>query len=301
MKSRRSVAIRLAAANVGMSVVLLGGLATVYLLYDSLLALAQAADSMADAFTGIVLLYSVHVASQPPDDEHPLGHRRAEPIAALLAAMMAGVLAVEVLRSAIEALMAGSQPELAWPLAVVFGAKIAAKLVLAVAARRRRRSRDGPALQAIYMDARNDVLLSGLSLIGFFAAKYGADIGWDSWLAIPVALWIGYSGLDLGRDNIKLLMGEAPSDERLAELEQIARSISGVRSVHGLKAQYLGNALGVMIDIVVDRGCSLKRAHDLGHAVERALLEEPDVIHALARLDIADDEAADEKRVQAAQ
>lgn len=295
------MAIRLAAVNVGMSVVLLGALATVYFLYDSLLALAQAADSMADAFTGVVLLYSVHVAAQPPDDEHPLGHRRAEPIAALLAAMMAGVLAVEVLRSAIEALLAGSHPVLEWPLAAVFGAKIAAKFVLALAARRRRSGERGPALQAIYMDARNDMLLSGLSLLGFFAAKYGTDIGWDSWLAIPVALWIGYSGLDLGRDNVKLLMGEAPSDARLDALEAIAGSVPGVQSVHGLKAQYLGNALGVMIDVVVDRACSLKRAHDIGHAVERALLAEDDVIHALARLDIADDEAADEKRVRAAQ
>ena len=72
-----------------------------HIVSGSQLALAQAADSVSDMFAGVVLTWAVKQASQPADAEHPLGHGRAEPLAALAVALLAGVLSVEVLRTAV--------------------------------------------------------------------------------------------------------------------------------------------------------------------------------------------------------
>jgi cation diffusion facilitator family transporter len=276
---------RIVVATAVLSVGLLGALAAVYLVSDSNLALSQAADSFSDVFTAIVLLVSMRVSTQPPDEEHPIGHQRAEPVAALLAAMMAGVLSFEVLRGAVVDLIGGYEPKLTYSLLWVFSAKVVVKSGVAVYASRVNREARSPALGALVVDARNDVAVGLVGVVGFFAARAGNPT-LDAWLAIPVALWVGWAGFTLARENIGFLMGEAPANERRRELEKIAASVEGVESVHGLVALHHGAELDVLIHAVVDPGLPLRAAHDIGHEVEARLLEEQDVCHAVVHVDV---------------
>lgn len=276
---------RILLANTVLSAALLVGLVAAFRAYASRLALAQAADSFSDIFTAAALLVSIRVAALPADDNHPIGHQRAEPIAALVAAVIAGVLAVEVLRDAIGALVTGARPVLDLPLLAIFFAKIAAKIAIAVLSAHRNRKRPSPALRALFVDARNDVVVGSLSVAGFFTARHGLP-SLDAWLAIPIALWVGWSGLDLARENISLLMGEAPPAERRDALLAIVRAVPGVRSAHDLRARFLGLDLDVLVHVVVDPDLTIRRAHDIGHTVERRLIEERDVCHAVAHVDV---------------
>src|SRR5262245_14239731 len=114
------------------SALLVGSLYYVYLLFDSQLALAQAADSLMDVFTAAVLAIAIRIGALPRDENHPFGHSRAEPVGALVTAVVAGVLAVEVGRSALAALAAGSEPAMEWPLAALFSLKLGFKAIVAL-------------------------------------------------------------------------------------------------------------------------------------------------------------------------
>lgn len=280
---------RVVLVNALASAGLLVGLITAFVLYASRLALAQAADSFSDIFTASALLVSIRIAARPADESHPIGHQRAEPIAALVAAVIAGVLAVEVLRDAIGALVVGARPELDLPLLAIFGLKVVVKAAIALYTRARQRERASPALRALFVDARNDVAVGLVAVVGFFVARYGWP-SLDAWLAIPVGLWVGWAGFDLARENIKLLMGEAPPEARREELLAIAREIPGVDSAHQLRARYHGLELDVLLHVVVDPDLTLRRAHDIGHAVERRLIAEDDVCHAVVHVDVEEDE-----------
>lgn len=276
---------RISLASTVASVGLLAGLIAAIVAYDSRLAMAQAADSFSDIFTAVALFIAIRVAAEPADEGHPFGHQGAEPIAALMVAVLAGVLAVEVLRSAVAALATGATPNLELPLLGIFGLKIAVKLVVGILSAARRRTEPSPALRALYVDARNDVAVGLVSVLGYFAARYGwAQL--DAWFAIPLGLWVGWSGFDLARENIRLLMGEAPPEARQKELAELAGSVPGVIRVHHFRARYHGLALDVLLDVVVDPELSLRRAHAIGHAVERRLITEPDVCNVVAHVDV---------------
>ncbi|MCC6463732.1 MAG: cation transporter [Planctomycetes bacterium] len=267
------------------SVLLVGVLYAAFWLFNSQLALAQAADSFMDVFTTSVLAWAVTVAAQPEDKEHPFGHSRAEPIGALIAAVVAGVLAIEVGRSAITALVEGSTMQADWVLVAAFGAKSAIKTVVFFFARALARRKRSPAMEALGVDARNDVLVSLLALAGFLGSRYGWPM-LDAWLALPVAVWIGFAGVRLARDNIKLLMGEAPPPERQQELLALAAAVPGVRDAHDLRAHFLGTRLQLEMHIVVDPALTVLQAHDIGEAVKAALQREPDVGHCSVHIDI---------------
>ena len=261
------------------------GLFTAYVVFGSQLALAQAGDSFMDVFTAAVLMWTVTVSAKPQDDDHPFGHSRAEPIGGLVVAVIAGVLAIEIARSAVAALIANERVELDYLLVAAFGAKTVFKSFVFVLSSRARKRTRSPAMKALAVDARNDVLVSLLAIGGFFAARSGFPT-LDSWLALPVALWIAWAGVELARDNIRYLMGEAPPAERQEELRQLAADIPGVISAHDLRAHFLGTELQVHLHIVVGDTLSVQEAHDIGEAVRVALEDQDDVGHCSVHIDI---------------
>lgn len=271
--------------TIAFSLLLVVALYAAFWIYNSQLALAQAADSFMDVFTASVLAYTIAISALPSDENHPFGHARAQPIGALIAAVVAGVLAFEVARSAIEALLEQKRVQLDWLLVVAFACKTLVKGFVMAAARALGKRMASPAMDALRVDARNDVLVSLVAITGFFAARQG----WpqlDAILAIPVAAWIGLAGLGLARDNIRLLMGEAPAQERQEALREIARKVPGVLQAHDLRAHFVGTHLHVQIHIVVTADLSLRSAHDIGEAVRLRLENEADVGHCAVHIDI---------------
>lgn len=285
--ARNQMAQRITALSVVVSVGLALPMFAGFWLFGSNLALAQGADSFTDAFTALALLYSIRIASLPADAGHPLGHHRAEPIGALVAAVFAGVVAFKVLSEAAVAIAGHPAPIMSWSLAIIFGCKFIAKWIIRVMSLREHQRSYSPALNALAIDARNDMLVACIALIGFFATRYGSP-GWDSWLAIPIAGWIATSGVLLASENISLLMGEAASDQRHQDLTDIARAVPGVLSVHNLTARHDGPHLDVTLHIVVDERISVRHAHEISELVENRLTVEADVVHAMAHVDVDD-------------
>lgn len=266
----------LLAATILGSLLLAVGLFGIYRLFHSQLALAQAADSLVDMLGGAGLLWALSASLQPADREHPQGHSLAQPVAALVAAVLAGVLAAEVVRSALGALLQASGPMFSWPVAAMFAAKVAFKGTIVALAGRLLRRRRNPILGALRMDARNDVLVGSLALLGLLAEHLGLP-RMDPVLALGIAIYIAYSGLRLGRENASLLLGESASMSRQQELVALACTVPQVRAAKIIVAIWRGSHLHVQLSASVDGKLTLRTAHDIGVAVEQRLLEEPDV------------------------
>lgn len=268
--------LRLTQITLGGSALLFAGLLGSYIAFNSQLAFAQSADSFLDVFTAFVLAWTLRLSAIPRDANHHFGHSQAQPLGALVVAVLTGVLALEVIHRAAGALASGEQVKLHELLLVAFGIKAAFKAGVATVAKRALRSYEAPAVRALFVDARNDVLVGGLSILGFLAARYG----WpklDAWLALPLALYIGYSGFELAAENVRLLMGEAPPLARQRELLGIVRSLRGVEHADELRAHYLGTTLHIDVRVFVDPSLSVGGGRDIAQAVSLRLEREPDV------------------------
>lgn len=257
----------------------------------SQLVLAQGSDSLLDIGAGIILAISIRVGRKPRDTNHPYGHDRAEPIGALVAAILAGVLAFEVLRSAAGALISGTVASLDHTVAWILGGKLGFKVVLmALILPLSRRSRSS-ALEALKTDTRNDLAACASSLIGYQLARSG--MGWaDALLALPVALYIGKNGFDLARENLRYLMGESPSEEVMAELCALGQGVPGVCSIGAMQAQYVGPNLHVEVDIEVRGRNSASEAHDISVLVQRAIEGHELVGKVFVHVDVLEDGGA---------
>lgn len=278
---------RLLLASSLVSVALLVGLGLAFLATGSKLALAQAADSLADALTGLGLLWALRLSLQPPDEEHPYGHHGAQPIASLVVAMVVGALALEVLLDSVGALRTGQAAVLGGSVALGLSLKVAIKAVFVRLASSPRLLRDNAALRAFRLDARSDVIVGLTSLAGFVGARYG---GWpmlDAWLALPVAVWIGVSGVMLAKESIELLMGTAPPRAWQEGLMKELLDRPQVRAVTEMKARSFGDRTQVWVEIRVDPHLTIGEGHDIGEEVEAYLLRREGISDAVVHVDAA--------------
>jgi ferrous-iron efflux pump FieF len=286
--NQQGSALRLIGGSAAASVLLLLVLVGAYTAFDSQLALAQAADSLADVLTAAALMWAIQISRQPPDEDHPFGHQGAQPIAALVVAVLAGVLAAEVMREAITTLLSESRARVTAPLLAALSAKAIIKAVFVALALREMKHRRAPAVVAFYIDARNDTIVGGVSVVGLAISAAIGVPALDAWLAIPVALWVAWSGLSLGLENANLLMGTKPESARLNELRKLALDTAGVQRIETLQARHHGIDIHLWLEIHVNPELTVREAHDIGETVEQRLAEELDVCRADVHVDATD-------------
>lgn len=275
---------RVVAITFLLNVLLCAGHFVVFWLSGSQVVLAQGADSLMDLAVGVVLMVSVHVAAQPRDENHPFGHQRAEPIGALVTAVLAAVLAIEVARSSVIALMHEVEPTIDGWVYVVLGAKLVVKLSLLLSVLRIRLALGSQAVDATRLDTLNDVLTTSSSIVGALLVRFGWPSA-DALLALPVAAYIGKNGYRLARESLRYLMGEAPDPSIREELRAKAASVEGVLDVPRLRAHWVGSVLHVEVTLLIAAGSSAAESHDIGLDVQKLLEADPRVGDAFIHVD----------------
>jgi len=267
----RSVAIRATKVAIGANLFLLALKASATNLSDSLTIFSETLNSLADVVSSVVVLICVRWAWKHPDESHPFGHRRAEPIAGLVVAIFAGILGFEVCKTAVVSLFQGRVPDRIGPYPIVALCITAClKAGLAVYFHRRGRSLDSPALRATAVDCRNDVFVALQGLVAVVVAEFRLPL-LDTVAALLVGMYILYCG------NIHYLMGRAPDAALLERIRSAARDVPGVVSVGDVKGHYVGTFVHVELTARVDGDLPTTQSHDVCESV-RAAVEAIDAV-----------------------
>jgi cation diffusion facilitator family transporter len=217
--------------------------------------IADATESLLDIFQGVVVLGGLHIASTEPDDCHPYGHGKAEPLAAIVISIGlfgAGIgIAIESLRQ-----IFGDDnrtPEV-WTLAVIIGVIVTKELMF------RHMGKVAKAIHstAVKADAwhhRSDALTSAAAFVGILIAVIGGE-GYeaaDDWAALLACAIICFNGYLLFRPSLAEVMDAAPSEAIRDEVCHIADSVHGVSGLHVCIVRKMGFDFYVDLHVRVDR------------------------------------------------
>ena len=246
---------------------------------------SEAVNSSADAIYSVVVLGGLYLTTQPPDFEHPHGHERIEPFISLFVALGMFAAAAGILWQAVTRLLAGEFASAAGvPAIAVLAVAAVVKLWLyrySLAAGERYNS---PALVAIAVDNRNDVLTAGAAFVGVVGASLGYP-ALDPLAAAVVAVGIAYSGVGVVRDNLNYLVGRAPPENLRVEIITRALAHPDVEGAHDVVAHYVGPEIDVSLHVEVEGDRTLLEAHDIETEVIEAIREIPAVDDVFVHVD----------------
>jgi cation diffusion facilitator family transporter len=199
-------------------------------------------------------------------------------------AILTGIVGFTIITQSVTRLINGEQLEKGLiPIVLVISVmviKLGMHLYVRVVAARA----GSPALMASATDHRNDVLVSGAVLVGVVVSNLGFPI-FDPLVAIAVGLWIIRAGFEIGRTNIKYLMGEAPPAELVERIRTKAKAVDGVLGLNDVFAHYVGTAVEIEVHINVDSRISIEEAHGIGKKVQCAIEDMEEISRAFIHID----------------
>jgi len=248
------------------------------LAFGSVALLADAAHSVADLVASIVVLVWGRSVYDDPDETHPHGHQRIEPLAALFVGSVIVLLGLNLLYESVSGLIEGVD--------VTFSPILIGALLFAIAdmyllywyTTRVNQLVDSTALAALAIDCRNDIYTSLAALIGVLGVFFGYPV-FDALAGGFVSLLVVYQGVKIGRENVSYLIGAAPSDDQREKIGDTLRSHPAVSGVHDLAVFYDGTDLEVEAHVEVDGELTLIEAHDI----------ETELVQALRDIDVVGD------------
>ncbi len=241
----------------------------VYSLSGVMALLAEALHTLSDVFITSFLLIAAFYSRRGADRVHMFGYGRAQNIAALVAAtLFISFTSFELFREAITRLWRHDSATFQnVPLAI--GVLAVSMLIAAVplVTLLRQKSR-GAAAKAQFLELINDELGLLAALIGTVLVLAGEPIG-DPLAAVAVATIIAINAIGLFRENMSLLLGQAPPDEFMARLKDVARSVAGVTEIHGVRAEYIGpGVIHADVHIEVSATLTALEAHNIAKEVD---------------------------------
>lgn len=250
----------------------------------SIALISEAINSFTDILSAGVVFFCVKIAHKRADKSHPFGHQRFEPIAGLVVAILAAVLGVEVINYAIRNIISSKYAILGLLPIIVLLITIVVKVGMAIHFFKVSKKLNSPAIKAMAIDSRNDIIVAIAALVGVGGNILGIRI-LDPIAGILIGLYVIKQGYSIGRENIDYLVGRSPPQWIIRKVRKAVLSIKGVKGVHDIKAHYLGSFIHVQVHVEVNKNIKTESSHIIGKKVEKIIESMPEFQKAFVHID----------------
>jgi cation diffusion facilitator family transporter len=236
--------------------------------------IADAIESTADIFTSIVVWFGLKLAVKAPDESHPYGHGKAEPLTALFVSMALVVAAIFIAKDSIHNILTPHELPKKYTLIVLL-VVIIIKEALYRYVNATAEELDSHAIKSDAQHHRADVITSSTAFIGISVAIIGGK-GYESaddWAALIAAVIIIYNSYHIFRPSFAEVMDTAPPKEMVNDIRNISKTIAGVQDIDKCYVRKMGFDYFIDIHIVVDGNLSVREGHHIGHQVKDKIRE----------------------------
>jgi cation diffusion facilitator family transporter len=257
---------------------------------NSFALIADAIESLADVFTSMIVWLGLKAASKAPDEDHPYGHGRAEPLAGIVVAVSLIAAAILIAIQSIHLIMTPHKTPESYTLIILIAVIVIKEFMF----RYVEKTANDIGSTAVKGDAwhhRSDAITSFTAAIGITIALVGGE-GYESaddWAALIAAVLIVYNAVHIFQPAFHEVMDKAVSDDLVVEIRELAAQVEGVMEVEKCFVRKSGFEYFVDIHVVVNGDLTVREGHKIGHDVKDfVMLHKPLVYNVLTHIEPSD-------------
>ena len=240
--------------------------------------IADSFNSFGDVFSSFMTYIGNRISSKEPDEDHNLGHGKAEYIFSFLISIVMFLTAVTVIKNAIMTYINKTPINFNYYLVIVCIITIIVKFSLFLYTNSIYKKDKNILIKANSKDHRNDCFITTLTLISSICGLYGYYIV-DIIIGIIIAAWIGYTSIKLFIESYDVLMDKSIDDSTKEEVLEIIKRHKEVIKVNHFNSTPIGYKYQISFTIFVDGDLSTFESHDIANSLEREIEKEIDEIY----------------------
>lgn len=230
--------------------------------------IADSFNSAGDIFASLMTFIGNKIASVPNDDDHNLGHGKAEYIFSMFISISMIFVASKLLYDSVVSLIIHSELQFSWFLVAVCIATIITKLCLFLYTRKAYLNHPNILLEATMKDHKNDCIVTTFTLLSVLLTL--ANIYWfDGIVGIGISLWICYTGITIFIESYNVLMDISVDDKTKDLILDIVHSYSEIKNIEDIISTPVGDKYLVFLTISLDGNLSTFESHELADSIEK--------------------------------
>lgn len=234
--------------------------------------IADGIESATDIVSSFIMWNGLKLAQKPADRDHPYGHGKAEPIAAIIGSVSLLGAATGLTIQSIHALHTRHHTPSLWTLPVLLLIVAVKEVLFRKVASAGHKARS-TAMKADAWHHRSDAITSVTAFIGISIALVGGK-GFeqaDNWAALFACAIIGFNGFLLFIPAVNEIMDAAPPKEIVEEIRTVAVAVEGVVDIDQCRVRKMGLEFYVDLHVGVDGSISVVEGHRISHRVKDAV------------------------------
>ena len=249
--------------------------------------IADAIESTTDVFSSLLVLLGLKYSSKPPDENHPYGHGKAEPLITFAVVGFLVISATIIAYESIKHIRTPHQAPESYTL-IVLAVIIVIKELFYRFVSRKSDETQSTSLKADAWHHRSDAITSLMAFIGISIAIFMGE-GYenaDDWAALLASGFILYNAYLILRPALGEVMDEHVHDEMIATIRNLSHEVPGVIETEKCFVRKTGMTFLVDLHITVDGTRTVKDGHEIAHNVKDLLLKEmPEIADVLIHVE----------------
>ena len=248
------------------------------LITNSQAMIADAFNSAGDIFSSFMTFIGNHIASKPSDDDHNLGHGKAEYIYSMLISVVMIIMGLIVFKNSVLSIFNNGYYTFSIWLVIVCIITIIIKLFLFIYTDKLAKKYDNLLIRANSRDHRNDCIITFCNLVSALLALY--DIYWfDGIVGSFIAIWMIITAFKIFKESYDVLMDKSISDETKYKVFEIINKHKEIKKVIHFNSTPVGYKYQISFTIYVDGNMSTFDSHNIANELEKEIDKEIDEIY----------------------
>lgn len=232
--------------------------------------IADAFNSASDILSSIMTFFGQRIASKPKDEDHNLGHGKAEYIYSMLISIIMIIMVFKVFKDSIVNLFTLEKATFTPWLIVVCALTIIIKIGLFLYTNRLYKKNKSLLLKANRNDHRNDCILTSLNLIACVLGYYGIYFV-DSVAGIFISIWIFVVAYKIFIESYDILMDKSIDDETKEKVYEVISAHKEIKKISHFNSTPVGYMYQISFTIFVDGNLSTFDSHEIANNLEKEI------------------------------
>ena len=234
--------------------------------------IADAFNSASDILSSFMTYIGNRVASKDADEDHNLGHGKAEYIYSMLISIVMFILGAKILIDSIMSIITPSKFQFTKWLVIVCIVTIVVKMSLYIYTKGIGKKYNNLLVEANSKDHRNDVVITSTNLIAAICSLYGFTLV-DGIVGLGISLWIVYTAIKIYIESYDVLMDKTISSETKDKVLAIIEEHDEILKIQHFNATPVGYRYMVNFSIFVDGNLSTFDSHEIANNLEKEIGE----------------------------
>lgn len=240
--------------------------------------IADAANSACDIFSSVATYIGNKIASKPSDDDHNMGHGKAEYIYSMFISIGMIILGGIIFKDSFMSILNSTTYNFSILLVVVCIITIIVKLSLFLYTNRLSKKFNNLLIKANSLDHRNDCVITSCNLISCLLTV--VNVFWvDGIVGSIIALWMIVDALKIFVDSYDVLMDKSISNGTREKVFEIINAHEEIKKVIHFNSTPVGYKYQISFTIYVDGNLSTFESHKIADDLEKEIAKKMDEIY----------------------